>query len=158
MAVSVQQSTARLDPRVQDTIVLFDREFKDNVTNPIGEKYGFATFKIAAGGTKSGVILPFFSGLTLGSLNLLGMPADAYKTSVEVEIELLDAKKNVVGRYTAIGTATSLVAFYYGYTNENASRMSNILAVKRALTEIKDHIKNDHADLNKKLLGVGVVQ
>lgn len=150
-------STSYADIRIQDAIVLFDREVKDNIANSLGEKYGYVTFKITTGGGRVSDGLSYVSGLMLGIPNLFGMSFGNAKTSLEIEVEVLDSKKNAIGRYSAIGYAKEPIAMWRGYNQQTALRKSNIEAIKMAMTAIKNKINSEYKTLNKKLLESGTL-
>jgi len=155
---SVQSSINR-DPRVQDAITIFERDVKNNITNPIGEKKGYITCRIANGSAKAGCFgFSILSGFTLMIPNLLGMPFGCNKTYLDVEVEIYDLKNNLIGRYNAQGYDKTWVAMYYGYSDfgpdksaKPVARISSINAFKSAMNEIKRQIENDYSRVKAKL-------
>lgn len=140
-SISVSQMTK--DPRVQDAITIFDREVKDCITNPYGERKGYILCKFASGGSKMNFALPFFSGFFLLVPNILGMPIAQVKTSIDLDIEIYDNNERLIGRYNASGFNKSQSAFYYGYKPSSLGRVSGINAFKMALGIIKQKIETD---------------
>jgi hypothetical protein len=160
VGVSSSVSTAVKDKRVQDALIIYEREIRENITNGNEKPKGYSICKITTGQTKLGsagwIIL---SGVTLGVPNILGMPYGSYKTELEVEIEIQDSCKNTIGRYTGYGYNKTLLAAYWGYGggsahitgNESGARKSNILAFKMAMQEVKNKINADNVRLAKAL-------
>lgn len=138
------------DRRVQDVITIFDREVKDCITNPFGERKGYILCKFASGNSKRSA-LPVLSGFFFLVPNILGMPFDQVKTSIDVDIEIYDKNERLIGRYNASGFDKSQSAFYYGYKLSDMGRISGINAFKMALNTIKQKIETDKERLVKEL-------
>jgi len=156
------QTMSKVDKRIQETITIFEREVKDNITNPIGENKGYIICKIATADTRATKWLLFLpSSCTLYAANLLGMPMFYFMTELEVEVEIKDLKNNTIGRYKGYGKKEVPVAMYYGYFgqlsgNNNtkahaAARKTNIEAFKMAMNEIKSKISKDYSTIISKL-------
>jgi hypothetical protein len=154
-------STSYADKRIQDAIVIFEREVRNNITNGEEKYLGSAICKITTGETKmKDIVFYTLSLLTLTVPNWLGMPMLSYETELELEVEIKNCNNNTIGRYQGYGIKKTLVAFYYGYSgggafqvtgNESAARKSNIDAFKMAMNEIKLKISNDSKKLNNLL-------
>jgi hypothetical protein len=155
------QSTAKADKRIQDAITLFERDVKDNICDYNSEKKGFIVCKIpvATSKGKSKVLILFPCLWTLGISAILGVPLYFYQTELEVEVEIFDNNKKSIARYSGYGKAKVPVAMYYGYYapimnetgNEGGIRKANIVALKLALSEIKQKIQTDNKMLIEKL-------
>ncbi|HEX7413141.1 MAG TPA: hypothetical protein VF411_03765 [Bacteroidia bacterium] len=142
-----------------DMQTLCDKNLKENITNPIGERYGYAQFKIVvAQSGLHGTGLYLLSVLTLGVPNLFGMPLFIAKTNLEVDLEILNSKREIVALYKAEGNAKCPVAMYYGYRMMSAPRMTNILSVKMALKSINEQIEKDAPMLRMKLIESGAIK
>ena len=77
---------------------LFSKDLQENITNPIGEKYGYVQFKtLVAQSGIHGWGWYFLSICTLEIPNLFGMPWGMGKTNLEVDMEILNSKKVVEG-------------------------------------------------------------
>ena len=74
------------DARVNDVINIFNKEVKENITDPYGEKKGYISLKLGYRGEDKQPILALLSIFSLGTINLLGFPADIRKQSLEVVI------------------------------------------------------------------------
>ena len=145
-----------VSPEIQ---TLYNKELEENITNPIGEKYGYAQFKtLVADNGFHGWGLYVLSIFTLGIPNYFGMPIFISKTNLEVEIDILNSKKEVIAQYKAEGISKIPVAFYHGYGMMSASRMANITAVKMALKNINEQIEKDAPTLKTKLFEKGTIK
>lgn len=154
-------NTTVADKRIQDAIVLFEREVRNNITNGDGTPVGFAICKIPIGETRIGGW--GFYGLSLVTLtvpNWFGMPLLTYKTELELEVEIQDCNNIIIGRYNGVGRKKIPVALWHGYGgggswtltgNEAAARKSNIEAIKIAMIEIKNQISGDYVKLKSAL-------
>ncbi len=159
LGISFNNQVYSRDRRVQDILTLFDREVKDNITNPFGEKRGYIVCKIAGGYTGAGGIgWTILSGLTMFIPNIFGMPLENLQTMLDVEVEIYDLNDKLIGRYNGQGYSKVWVAMFYGYSTDifdeyqgSASRISNIRAFKQAMNVIKANIAKDHDVLSQKL-------
>lgn len=148
LGVSVSNGTVTKDPRVQDAITYFDRDIKNNITNPYGQRNGYALAKIVNG--KSGpssfaasMLYAVLAGGTLFVGNMLGLPLSDNKTELEVEVEIYDVSNNLVAKYNSSCSDRQWVAMYYGYAPLDAGRVAGINAFKCALNKIKQEIDKD---------------
>jgi hypothetical protein len=139
------------DPRIQDAITIFDRNVKENITNPYGEKKGYIVCKMADGSSKLSIGLVVLSGLTLCIPNLFGMPFGSYKTYLDVEVEIYNMRDELIGRYSEICSEKAWMACYWGYSDKNASIKSAVDAFSCALSSINDQIVDDADRLNHEL-------
>lgn len=155
--VSSSLSTNFADKRVQDALIIYEREIRENVSHGNDVPKGYSVCKITTGQTKLGSAgFVLLSGFTLGIPNIFGMPYGSYKTELELEIEIQDSCKKTVARYTGYGYHKTMLAAYWGYGggsahitgNESGARKSNIEAVKMAMQEIKNKINADYDKLN----------
>jgi hypothetical protein len=140
---SVGVSTGIKDKRVQDAITIFDREVKDCLTNPYGEKKGYIVCKFANGESVNQYGFAVLSGLFLFVPNILGMPWAGAKTNIDLDVEIYDNKERLIGRYNANFKNKAVTAFYYGYNAKSVNRITGIRAFKGALDEIKLKIADD---------------
>jgi hypothetical protein len=143
----------------QDADILYTRDIQDNITNSSEEKYGYAEFKTILGQHGyAGWGWAGLSGFTLCIPNLLGMPLGNAKTSLEIELNILNSEKKVIGRYVAEGYAKVPIALYYGYSSVNAIRTANLKALKMALKNINMQVEKDADMLNNKLIEAGKIK
>ena len=142
------------DPRMQDTMTLFDDFVKNKVTNPYGEKKGYIVLNI---GYRNRIVhyesIATVSAtvLSLGMLNLLGFPFAAEEEEMKISVEILNSKKELVKRYTSVQFDTEWAAAYWGYNVPKISRKITIENVKNALEYIAKQILDDTYEINKKL-------
>lgn len=148
-SVSVSQMTK--DPRVQDVITIFDREVKDCITNPYGEKKGYIVCKFASGESKLNWGIVVLSSFTLFVPNMLGMPLYIIKTNIDLIVEIYDNNERLIGRYSAEGFDKSKTGFYYGYYPKSLSRITGVNAYKESMEKIKVKIEQDKDRIIKDL-------
>jgi hypothetical protein len=139
------------DRRVQDAITLFEREVKDCLTNPYGDRKGYIVCKFASADIRNNIFYPGASVLLLHIPNILGMPRAKMTTTIDVDVEIYNYNDRLLGRYTASGTDISYSAFYYGYRLSSLGRISGINAFKMALNDIKLKIEKDKERLVSEL-------
>ncbi len=151
---SAMAGTSFRDPRMQDTMTLFNDFVKNKVTNPYGEKKGYVVLNI---GYRNRIVryesIPtlWLSIVSLGTLNLLGFPLSAEEEEMNISVEILNNKKELVKRYTSPQSNKEWVAAYWGYDALSVNRKITIENIKNALEEIAKQISNDSYEINKKL-------
>ena len=142
---SITSTTMSKDPRVQDVVTLFDRDVKNNITNPYGDKKGYKLCKIAAAGNKTHQSWAILHGLFLMIPTIIGVPIDKVETMLDVEVEIYDKSERLIRRYNSqCKSDPKLVHIYYGYFwRTDAQRATSIEAFKCAIADIKNQIEND---------------
>lgn len=145
VTVGGSTSTHYADSRIQDVIIIFERDVKDNITKSVGQNFGYMTLSIGAGDSRHKIklgnfylscvlIVPFLCGITVGE----GI------TTLDIEVEIKNKTGDTVGRYSAMSTSRKPVALWRGYTSSNAVRLSNIECIKDCLNQIKSKIQADY--------------
>lgn len=142
---AVTSTTMSKDPRVQDIITLFDREVKNNITNPFGDKKGYIICKIATANNKTHKLWAVLHGAFLMIPTIIGVPIDMVTTMLDVEVEIYDKSERLISRYNSqCKSEPALVHFYYGYfLRTDAQRATSIEAFTCAIADIKNQIEND---------------
>jgi len=97
------------------------------------------------------VPLSLISALSLGTLNLLGMPLGYSQAIMEIEASIYTARGERVKTYRSSGNAKAFLALYYGYKGYPTS-ISPLLAAKKAIDAIYKEQLDDINVLNEKLL------
>lgn len=143
------------DVRVQDAITLFQRDIKDNITDPRGEVYGYATCKIVAGECRFNTVIAIISLATLFLPNFAGLPFNHHMTHLELEVEIYDAREQLAGRYVQDGFGKVPIALWRGYNTFDACRLSNMTAFKHAMQKIKKSISEDYEQIHQQLYAAG---
>lgn len=139
------------DPKIQDAIILFDREVSDNIANGTENGEGYIIFRILSGGPKKGGNLFGFIGMaTLWIPNLLGVPTGNHKAEFEVELEILDDERNLIGKYHGYGKHKTWIRVA-GYNAKDAQRLANIRALKKAFLQIKEKLDANYKQITEGL-------
>lgn len=147
---------------LQNGILGLHRAGLDSLCNNSDEKYGYYTFEVnGAGGEVKGIALMYPSALTLGVLNLLGMPCMYFETELEINFYIYDSKKNLIANYiTNINPkkTKAWVAPYYGYGMVTGSQVSFLKAHKLAFEEFSMLVSKDIEAINRQLLSGGTIR
>ena len=85
------------------------------------------------------------------TLNVVGFPANELTESLEVEVQIMNNKKEVIGRYVENVTNSNYLAMYWGYNWPGLYRKVAADNIKTALEKIRIKINNDSTRLNKQL-------
>ena len=139
------------DQRIGDVINLFEKEVKENITNPYGAKKGYIALKLGYRGEDSTYFFySLFYGLTLCITNFFGFPFGNVTQSLEVNIEILDKNKELIKKYSENVVDKEWLAMYWGY---GGSIYRKVAAdnIKTALEKIRKRIEIDANEINKKL-------
>ena len=145
----------------EDPQQLFDKEMHHNIMEPADstEAFGYAKLQIRDATTsRGGKGFQAFQMLTLLTPSLLGMPLEYRRTHVEAELQVIDARGNMVRTYTGTGSSNVRVAMYYGYAQSQAPRLADVEALRQALNQIRPQLESDADSLRIKLLHSGLVQ
>jgi hypothetical protein len=133
-----------VDITSNDFITLFNREVKNNITNPYGEKKGKIVCRIAGKDEKATYMLRLLSLFSFGTLNVLGMPYNINNNLIDIDVEILNNNNELIGLYSAMGKGKEISSLYYGHAYPSAIRYANIKAFKEAMADIKNQIEADH--------------
>ena len=131
------------DVMVDDAVNIFEREVEQNITTGEGDKKGRIAFRIQYVDLDNSAPFRMASLCTLGLLNIAGFPADKFTQTMEVEVEVMNAKGGVIKRYTQTVQDSEYMAFYWGYNRQNVIRKVSAENIKQALRLISAQINND---------------
>ncbi|HAW51849.1 MAG TPA: hypothetical protein DCX54_05895 [Flavobacteriales bacterium] len=130
----------------QDVRTYFDREVKELMTDPYNDKAGVLLLNVNTIENKHQFIGYMMASVyTISLFNVLGGPYSVSKSSVEVEIEVLNKNNRLIGSYRGNGSA-KLHQGYYSKTNYNQvdqQRISYLKAVKNAVQDAKSKLIPD---------------
>jgi hypothetical protein len=140
-----------------DQFEIFDQEVDNNLCNSYGPKYGYIVLRTYYSKFGLGLGYSVVSGITLLIPNLFGMPMGRPKFELQATVEILNSKKELIGKYRAVGTGKSIMALYYGYGQSNAIRKARIDALNNALSEIRKQIQTDAPKLSEELKKAGII-
>lgn len=182
IAVGSALTTNFADKRVNDALVIFERDVKENISTYVGAKKGSISLKITNSnyvvkskigaffgawlGTTALLYIPIYPKMT-ASENVGAITATAFAVplitgliypaifkpsateNIEIEVEVLNLKGSVIGRYIGLGTGTYKSTMYK--FPSDVQRVVNSEALKNALQAIKKKIDNDSSRLNMEL-------
>ncbi len=130
---------------------LFIRELENNITYPYGEPKGYIRAEIITNDLNNNFFTIIPSAFSLGILNLLGMPFNHPKYSLNFEFSLYNTKKELIKKYTIYASGSAWSAAYYGYNEINAEKKASYNGFKDALNQLKQELQTDHKYLISKL-------
>ena len=143
----------------EELIPLFRGEIRQNIAEPTDTAtFGYARLLLThAKVQRTGRAVQMLQMVTLLIPSVLGVPLETYKTNITAEVQITDAQGEVLGRYTGQGQSSVRVAMYYGYSQQMAPRLANILALREALAQIRPQIDSAAVRLRPLLLKAGQV-
>jgi hypothetical protein len=140
-------------PNPQDVSVLFDREISDKMTNPYTDKKGILLLKINTirhkvnGGFCLATVFPLYY-LPI----LFNASYGVNKTNIEVQIDVLNANRKLIGSYRGQAIQKTKARLYNNNIKSgDFSRQTYIVALKEALQQAKKNMVPDLDRLNKEL-------
>ncbi len=136
--------------RSRDVATLFERETREAITAPYGDKRGFLELKVTPIQTR-GSAWPLVSGLTLFIPNVVGMPLSAWRTTVSTQLDVLDSQRRLVATYRAEGEAKAVWGLFSATNYTEPGRVVYLQAVRQCLDQIKIKMQPDLARLQNQL-------
>ncbi|GAA4017547.1 hypothetical protein GCM10022408_33930 [Hymenobacter fastidiosus] len=141
----------------EDARLVFQRELQQNITAIADSaQFGYAKLTITSANLKrTGKGFQIIQLATLLLPTLLGLPMEYYCGQLEAEVQILNAKGEVIGTYQGTGASRVRVAMYHGYDQTSAPRMADVAALKEALSQIRPQLEHDASRLRDQLLTAG---
>ncbi|MGI4871058.1 MAG: hypothetical protein ACRYFX_07755 [Janthinobacterium lividum] len=142
-----------------DPLRLFRAEMQRNITEPLDSAtFGYARLVVTKVHTvRTGKGLQAAQIIMLMTPSIIGIPLEWYKTDIQAEVQLLDANGKLLGTYVGTGTSKVRVAAYHGYSQKQAPRLSDVLALRNALSHIRPQLDTAATRLRPLLLASGRV-
>lgn len=137
--------------RSRDVATLFERETREALTEPYGDKRGFLELKVTTIKTQSGLGWALLSGLTVFLPNVVGMPFSRWKITVSTQLDVLDRQRRLLATYRAAGEAKSVGGLYSATNYAEPARVVYLQAVRQSLEQIKTTMQPDLAHLQSQL-------
>jgi hypothetical protein len=136
----------------QDARTLFEREVSEIMTDPYSDKKGYVTLKVNTIENKNNLLGIAIGGFLGGVPFLLGVPTEVITSTVEVQIDVMDANRKLIGSYRGSATKKMKNALYNKNGNyRELERVVYLLTVKEAIQIAKTKIRPDVKMLNEKL-------
>ena len=138
----------------RDLDTLFAREVRTVLTSPAGPSHGYAVLTTRCVRYGQGGGFTYLSGLTLGGLTLVGFPWCRYHATVEVQLDVRNQRRELVGTYYAQGQAVLLGGLYRrtNYTPRDYNRILYLHCVRQGLAQIVCQLPPDLGALQQQLL------
>ena len=123
-----------------------------NICEKFGESHGTIVWTIDSHNEyKSGNFFVLLSGLTLGTINLLGVPTNRHTGYAELKANIYNSKRNLIGTYTSSSVKKYWVAMWWGYSSTSATSMAYNNVLTESINDIISQISRDSKQLREKL-------
>lgn len=122
-------------------------EINQNIISSSGQKQGTLEVNCERVFANQNLALPFLSGFTLFSLNILGMPFTISNVDLTLSFKLMDTKGEVVDSYRYSAQKSSALGFYYG----KDATVCMVEATKDIMKRFRDDVNSNCNDLIAKL-------
>ncbi|RYU77972.1 hypothetical protein [Hymenobacter persicinus] len=151
--VQSQRLALSLDPMAVPTDVrtLFERETREVLTEPYGKPRGFLVLRTRRVSARAGLGFAAVSGLTLGGLNLFGFPWARYQYVVDVQLDVLNLKRELLGSYRGQGQAKATASLYSSTNYTQPDRVLYLQCVRQGLDQIILQLRPETARLQAAL-------
>lgn len=138
----------------EDLLRLFQNEIYRNVAEPtMLPPCGHARLLVTEAQLKrTGRGLQLLQFITLLTPSFLGLPLETYQTNLTARVQICDVHGTVLGEYEGQGQAKVRVAMYYGYSQHIAPGLSDALALRMALAQIRQQLDSAATRLSPLLL------
>jgi hypothetical protein len=143
----------------EDPLRMFKAEMQRNVVEPTDTAtYGYARLVVTKVKTvRTGRSLQAAQVITFLIPSIFGAPLEWYKTDIQAEVQMMNANGELLGTYTGKGTSNVKVAMYSGYSQTEAPRLADVLALKEALAQIRPQLDTASTRLRPLMLTGGSV-
>ena len=122
-------------------------ELTTNIISTENEPKGFMEIICDKYTLKLRPLIPFFSGFTLFSLNIVGFPISYVEIGLRLKINIYDNSHNLIKNYSYEVTDKSAMGFYYG----RGGRVVLVDVTKKALDNFRKDIEHDAQFITEKL-------
>ena len=122
---------------------IFDYEVEENLTVPSGDKYGYIILSYTNKQSPVGIGGFVVNCVTLFIPSLVGVPVGGIREEIEVEVQLLDSKHQVIIKYKETATDKEYCALYWGYMGDDMFTKAHAESLKECLAKIRQRIQND---------------
>jgi hypothetical protein len=142
----------------EDPAQLFKRETKQNLveSNDSSARFGYLKLQILeAKASRHGKALHAIQMAGFLTPSLFGLPLEFFRTHVRAQLQVVDAKGEVLGTYEGTGDSNIKVAMYHGYSQSMGPRLADTEALKSALAKIKPQLDTASTLLRTRLLSAG---
>ena len=141
----------------EDLQRLFQNELDHNLADPTGAaSFGRAHLAVTqARVLRKGRVLQAFQVLTMLAPSVLGLPLETYQTTLTAKLQIRDARGTLLGEYVGKGQSKVMVAIYYGYSQLKAPALSDAVALRMALAQIRPQLDTAANRLRPLLLASG---
>ncbi|MGI4761178.1 MAG: hypothetical protein ACRYF0_10755 [Janthinobacterium lividum] len=143
----------------EDPLRMFKAELQRNVLEPTDTAtYGYARLVVTKVKTiRTGRSLQAAQVITFLIPSVFGAPLEWYKTDIQAEVQMMNASGELLGTYTGKGTSNVKVAMYSGYSQTEAPRLADVLALREALAQIRPQLDTASTRLRPLMMAGGQV-
>ncbi len=143
----------------EDPLRLFKAELQRNVLEPTDTAtYGYARLVVTKVKTvRTGRSLQAAQVITFLIPSIFGAPLEWYKTDLQAEVQMMNANGELLGTYTGKGTSNVKVAMYSGYSQTEAPRLADVIALREALAQIRPQLDTASNRLRPLMMAGGQV-
>jgi len=142
-----------------DPLKMFQQEMQKNLAEPTDTAtFGYARLVVNQVKTsRTGRSLQAAQVATMMMPSVLGAPLEWYTTNIQADVQVMNASGELLGTYSGKGSSKVKVAMYHGYSQTEAPRLADVLALHEALNQIRPQLDSAARRLRPLLLAGGQV-
>lgn len=128
---------------------LVDRELKDNILINEEKAYGNIDISVVYHTAKlhpMSIPLMILTVGSLGTLNLLGLPAEMDKKYLEIDVTIFNNSKKIIKKYNYITKKNEVIGYYRKDINAR-----NVDRWREVIDQFKDDVRRDYQFINQEL-------
>ncbi|MDD4520226.1 MAG: hypothetical protein PHI50_05055, partial [Alphaproteobacteria bacterium] len=110
------------DNRIIDSVNIITKEIEENIINPYGEKRGKIQVKFTNATISYCKYCRYLSLFSFGFYSLLSGPYNRVDFTVELQVDILNKKNELLKRYFSVKQGQEIQALFRGYSLEDAKR------------------------------------
>lgn len=143
--VQTQRLLLTSDPEAvpADVRTLFERETREVLTEPYGPSQGFLVLRTRRVSARAGLGYALVSGFTIGGLNLFGFPWAKYRYVVDVQLDVLNPRRELLGSYRGQGKAQATGSLYSATNYAQPDRVLYLQCVRQGFDQLMPQLRAD---------------
>ncbi|MDO7854468.1 hypothetical protein [Hymenobacter convexus] len=134
-----------------DVRTLFGREVREVLADSSGAPRGFAVLTARRVRYGTGPVYSYISGLAFGGLALLGLPMARYRCAVDVQLDVRNQRRELIGTYYAQGQAKATAGPYSHANYAQPERVLYVQCVRQGLAQIMTQLQPEIPHLREEL-------
>ena len=142
------------DRRANDAANLLRSDAQKNLMEQSGENKGYISMRVSYEDLRNDHVYTATKVLGIIPLGIplfLGVPFGGQTQDVELEVQIMNKKRDIIKQYTATCTGSAVSAVWWGYSTKDTRRKASTESIKQAMESIRRQINNDAPEIRAQL-------